>query len=368
MALVTTTQTLPIMNLHSADAYHGHSSSQSHHSSSRSTGQVPRQYGQHNASVPYRGPVAPYAFQSTPNLRQENRQTAAAPTSSRQSVGPNTLANNRQSYAPSSSASTASSNSASNASSNTGQYTLGTDSTVLSEKSGERPVSTFLTSSSTPDLTLINFGETPSSKPSPDRYRRTTKRTDSTSSGTGNSQQPQAGGNQRWSQQWPTPQAAHQAMATALKAPTTHTRSESADDIAAKQAAMARYRRRSVGALDPNNTSRPAAGPVQSAAPAPAPTWSQIAARGHSGQAVPVIAANASRPIAHQRTDSAGSHSSNGSHTARRPANVSHNLLAMIAHSVFMQDCLLLLKSTTPTHIHCDVSTELSMEHNSNQM
>ena len=325
--VLVTTQTIPIMNLHPADAFHGRSSSQSHHSSSRSTSQVPRQYGQHNVSVPYRGPVAPYAFQSTPNLRQENRQNAPPPAASnRQSTAPNSLANNRQSYAPSSSASTASSNSASNASSNTGQYTLGTDSTILSEKSGERPVSTFLTSSSTPDLSLISFGDTPTIKPSPDRYRRTTKRTDSTSSGTGN-QQPATGGGQRWSQQWPTPQAAHQAMATAFKSPPApipapaHNRSESVDEMAAKQAGMGRYRRRSVGALDPNNTSRPTVGPVQAAGPAP--TWSQIAARGHSGQAVPVIAANAARPIAHQRTDSAGSHSSVGSQNARRPNNVS---------------------------------------------
>jgi hypothetical protein len=172
-------------------------------------------------------------------------------------------------------------------------------------------------------LSLISFGDTPTSKPSPDRYRRQTKRADSNASTT-STQQQATGGAQRWSQQWPTPQAAHQAMATAFKAPTpptVHTRSESADDVASKQAGLGRYRRRSVGALEPNNTSRPVPATTQSAAPAP--TWSQIAAGGHRPQGVPVISANAARPLGHHRTDSAGSHSSSGSNTARRPVNVS---------------------------------------------
>ncbi|KIW04765.1 uncharacterized protein PV09_03956 [Verruconis gallopava] len=306
--VLVSTQTIPIMNLHPADGYHGHSASQSHHAA-RSP-QASRSFGTSNAPASYRAPVAPYAFQSTPNLRTDGRQnTNVAPSAHRQSAGSSTLANSRQNYAPSSSASTASSNSASNSSSNVGQQSLLKDDTLLLGKTGTRPESTFLTSSSTPDLTLVSFDNT--SKPSPERYRRTAKRVDSSSSVVGNQQ---AGNSQRFSQQWPTPQAAHQALNAAFKGPTGHTRSESADDIiVGRQSGSGRYRRRSIGALDTSNTSRQATPPATS----PAPTWSQIAARGHSA----VASANASPPALHHRNDSAGSHSSTGSTSARRPVN-----------------------------------------------
>jgi hypothetical protein len=327
--VLVTTQTIPIMNLHPADAYHGHSSSQSHNSSRNS--QAPRTYGSHNVSVPYRGPVAPYAFQSTPNLRPDARQNSA-PTAQRQSAVSGIVANNRQSYAPSSSASTASSNSASNASSNnTGHYKLAKDDALQTAKAGARPESTFLTSSSTPDLSLISFNDT--SKPSPNRYRGTPKRVDSSGSVGGGQQ---ASGSQRWSQQWPTPQAAHQTLNTVFKGPVGHTRTESADDIiVGKQPGLGRYRRRSVGALDPTTTIPAQPAPVHLAS-APAPTWSQVAARGHGSSVIPSVPANASRPIAHHRNDSAGSQSSAGSGTPRRPVTVSFrpssHILVTVGH------------------------------------
>jgi hypothetical protein len=316
--VLVSTQTISNIMLHSPpDAYHA-ASGQVHHTSSRGQ-QVPRGYGSHNGGVAYRGasstPVAPYAFQSTPHLRQENR-TVSAP-SYRQSSGPAALSSNRQSYAPSSSNSTASSTTASNASSAGGHYSVSKDDSVLvdqrqSSQFGPRG-SNFLTSSSTPDLSLTNFDSTP--KPSPDRYRRVQRRTESSSSV--NAPQ-QTLSNQKYSPPSPAEPPSPQSNVSGSKGSRVSTgpspKGVSVDD--SQTTRQLRYKRRSV--VEPVVAPTPI--PVNTAGP----TWSQVVARGHSGPVNPVISAPSNRPISHhQRNNSSNSTSSTGSGNVKRPATVS---------------------------------------------
>ena len=130
----------------SADAFQG---SQQQYTHSQRLGQAPRSmYHGHNNT--YRGtaaPIQPYAFQSTPHLRQDSR-TNSAPTTSHGPVG---------SHRPTASVSTSSSDTSSQPS--------GKEDSVL----GNRPLSLINLSSTLPDLSL-SF-EQPA-KASPDRYRR----------------------------------------------------------------------------------------------------------------------------------------------------------------------------------------------------
>jgi hypothetical protein len=299
------------------DAYHNNSSGQSHHNPSR-VPQVPRSYSSHNAGVSYRGtsttPVQPYAFQTTPNLRQDSR-TGLVPAS-RQSMGPTSLSANRTSYAPSSSASTSSTNSASNSSTAGAHYTVSKDDSVLIGQRINRPSSTFLTSSSTPDLSLVSLEA--SHKPSPDRYRRLQRRTDSsnsvTSQHTPDSQRSSVGF------QGPIQQNTSNNIPSRGSAVVQPNRAGSADDSqVARQQGGGRYRRRSVGAIEPSSVAGPVASPVTTAAP----TWSQVVARGLPGHVTPVVSAMPlpSRPYHHRRTDSTESKSS--SKSAKRPSSVS---------------------------------------------
>jgi hypothetical protein len=313
--VLVTTQTIPTMMLHTAaDPYHNSSSGQSHHTSSRSA-PLPRGYSNHNAGIAYRGtsshPVQPYAFQTTPNLRQDTRPVS---NPARQSVGPAPLAAATRPYASSSASNASSTNSASNASStSTPNYTVAKDDSVLI---GQRNslLGGFMQSSSTPDLSLVSIDTTP--KPSPDRYRRVQRRMDSTSSVQSQplgtlAYIPPAGAARTPLQQKPTP---FKAAAMPL-----HARTASSDDAQTIQSS--RYRRRSVGSME-----AVAAAPQPSPVAAPVPTWSQVAARGHSGPVQVVIpsANTLVRPIAHhQRHDSNESRSSGSSAGAKRPSSVS---------------------------------------------
>jgi hypothetical protein len=310
------TQTISNIMLHSPpDAYHTSSSAPAHHNSSRGQ-QVPRSYNTHSVGVPYRGPsstpVAPYAFQSTPHLRQDNR-TVSAPY--RQSTGSAVLSSNRQSYAPSSSESTASSTSASNSSSNGGHYSASKDDSVLigqrpSSQSGPR--ASFLTSSSTPDLSLTNFDT--SAKPSPDRYRRVQRRADSSPSVPTLQQNP---GSQKHSppSSRESPPAQSDVSRRALQR-VSLVSTNSMDET--QMPRQLRYKRRSV--VEPSLAATPLP-PTVTQAP---PTWSQVVARGHSGPVNPVISAPSARPISyHQRKNSGNSTSSTNSTNAKRPATVS---------------------------------------------
>jgi hypothetical protein len=126
-------------------------------------GQAPRSMYNGSNNTAYKNspsPVQPYAFQSTPHLRQESR-TISAP-----SADQNLLSVQRAGHAQSASTSTASSSDASSAK----------DDSVI----GTQAESSINFSSSVPDLTLNNFDQP--AKPSPDRYRRTARRTNSNNS------------------------------------------------------------------------------------------------------------------------------------------------------------------------------------------
>ncbi|KAF2431583.1 hypothetical protein EJ08DRAFT_181229 [Tothia fuscella] len=322
--VLVSTQTIGNIMLHSPpDTYHHNSSSgQSHHNNSRGQG-MPRSYSSHNVGLPYRGasatPVAPYAFQSTPHLRQDNRTVSASNSAHRQSIGPQSLSANRHKYTPSSSDSTASSTSASNSSAGGGQYSLSKDDSVLV---GQRPLSqfgtpttSFLTSSSTPDLSLTNFEMLP--KPSPDRYRRSVPRGNSSNS-VNTSQQTQdstkynsANGGQINSQ--------------VNLANTNRTSILSIGGAEEAQTAR-RYRRKSVAPSDIS--------PIPTPVTQSTPTWSQVAARGHAGghptpptmPTIPVVSAAIIRPVyQHQRNNSGTSTSSTGSANANRPSSAMHD-------------------------------------------
>lgn len=166
--------------------------SQTHHQSPRSSPQMPRTqyYNTNNGGVGYRGssatPVQAYAFQSTPQLRQENRSTSAPVNPYQQAQlfdpasGPNKQGHNTH---PSSSSGSTASSASSNLSS-TGQRSGSKDDTALTQQRLKladdfaranpnmepRPVSAINISTSVPDLTLTAFDS--SAKPSPDRYRR----------------------------------------------------------------------------------------------------------------------------------------------------------------------------------------------------
>lgn len=299
----------------SSDPYHNSSSGQSHHSSSRSP-QLPRGYNNHNAGGrTYSGtsstPIKQYAFEKTPELRQDTRSVSNPARQSVVGMGAVT-----RPYASSSSASNASStNSTSNASSTgAANYTISKDDPVLGQRNSLIGGG-FMQSSSTPDLSLVSIDSVP--KPSPDRYRRSQRRTDSTSS----VQTSQTLGSQAYippiAATQPSPQ--QKPAPFKLAAAPLHGRTVSSDDAQTLQSS--RYRRRSVASIE-----AAAAGPQPSpVVAAPAPTWSQVAARGHSGQAH-VVAPGGKlmvRPIAHQRQASNESRSSGSSANAKRPTSVS---------------------------------------------
>ncbi|KKY26977.1 putative protein bni4 [Diplodia seriata] len=144
-------------------------------------------YNTPGGGIGYRGssatPVQAYAFQQTPQLRQENRSTSAPvnPYSQAQAFS-TTLAPTKQGHAthPSSSSGSTASSSSSNQSS-TRQRSGSKDDSALSQShqrtksasssiDSSRQLSAINLSTSVPDLTLTSF-DTPA-KSSPDRYRR----------------------------------------------------------------------------------------------------------------------------------------------------------------------------------------------------
>lgn len=135
--------------------------------------------------VGYRGtaatPVSPYAFQTTPHLRQENR-TASAPVNPYTQQGVGNAPVHKQGHPSVSSVSTTSSTTSSNRSL-PGQHIVSKDDSVLGAAPrfnagvDSRPTSSITLSTSVPDLSLSSFE--PPVKSSPDRYRRVSRRTDS---------------------------------------------------------------------------------------------------------------------------------------------------------------------------------------------
>ncbi|KAM0713581.1 hypothetical protein Q7P37_010543 [Cladosporium fusiforme] len=125
-------------------------------------GQAPRSMYNGPNNTAYRAaasPVQPYAFQSTPHLRQESRAISAP------SAGQNFLGVQKPGHTQSASTSTSSSSDASSAKDDS---VIGTQAESL------------INLSAVPDLSFSNFDQ--SAKPSPDRYRRAARRTNSNTS------------------------------------------------------------------------------------------------------------------------------------------------------------------------------------------
>jgi hypothetical protein len=206
-------------------------------------GQAPRSMYNGSNNTAYKNPsspVQPYAFQSTPHLRQESR-TISAPSAEQ-----NLLSVQRAGHAQSASTSTASSSDASSAK----------DDSVI----GTQAESSISFSSSVPDLTLNNFDQP--AKPSPDRYRRTARRTNS------NNSVPKTA---------PTAAASPTATFASVLSPPSPTieRTASHDDAAVPKSGNGelakRYRRRSINTIEilPNgDAQRPSSSHGANAAPA----------------------------------------------------------------------------------------------------
>ncbi|KAF2756805.1 hypothetical protein EJ05DRAFT_44286 [Pseudovirgaria hyperparasitica] len=215
--------------------------------SSRSN-QMPRThtYNSQNGGSGYRGtsaaPVAPYAFSATPQLRQEQHRTLSAP--SVPLVNPGTSGNmNPRQWQPSH-VSTASDSTASTVSSGNSVSAAKGDASKTEKSSTIPPFA------AAPDLSLA-FDSV--SKPSPDRYRRSARRTEQGSSSSlpitpptmSRSAMPSGSG---------MPNVAHLYNLNVQQpiAPVHH-RTTSVDDLHVRTGASdqaKRYRRRSLGGLD----------------------------------------------------------------------------------------------------------------------
>lgn len=232
----------------SSDAFNG--SSQQYSTSPRQGQQTRSMYNGQNNS--YRStataPVQPYAFQSTPTLRQDNRSVSQS-TASHGIIGQKQAHTHTQSV----------SNSSTTSSDASSQPSAKDDSVIGSKNS-----SLINLSSAVPDLSLTNFDQP--AKPSPGRYRRAAApRTES-----GNT----------------TPKAAPQAAAASMPlanvvsqstqerpASQLTQRRESQDDMAVKSGSAElakRYRRRSMNNTIDTNV-------LQTGAGAPLPESAQAA-------------------------------------------------------------------------------------------
>lgn len=279
--IVQSTSTMTMLHT-PPDAFQSASPSQQSHSSSRMAG-VPRShmFNANNGGMSYRGMASTpaYAFHSTPNLRQEVRSSSSPMF--RPQPGQSTM---HVAYPSSSSASTASSSSSSNPSQK-GHYTLSKDDSVLAmpRQSVALTSSTLMASSSTPDLLMRSY-DAPA-KPSPDRYRRVQRRADS-SPAIPTLQTIENRPAMRHSLVIPPEQLSKQNAFLGGESP-IHRRAGSADDsVIGRPDGISRYRRRSVGAFEPNTLSGSFAMPP----PAPVPqltttrSWAQVAAGPVSAQ------------------------------------------------------------------------------------
>ncbi|KAH3916536.1 hypothetical protein HBI56_047010 [Parastagonospora nodorum] len=232
--------------------------SQPHHQQQRGS-QMPRNqaYNGHSSGTGYRGtptttPIAPYAFSSTPPLRQENRSVSLPqPQVSQQAPSHvNHARLGHPSHPSSSSDSTVSTSGSSNRS-------VANPSHVVKEGENRKPndsaASSITLSTSVLDLSF-SVGDAPT-KPSPGRYRRGAGRTDSSTSIPTAASTP----TQRSSATTPTQASpALPTLDTDLTGPARpgHNRTISADDSSLGRSgggdAAKRYRRRSFNGLDGN--------------------------------------------------------------------------------------------------------------------
>jgi hypothetical protein len=319
IASTTGTITMPYSP---ADAYQN-APSQPHHPQQRAS-QMPRNqmHNGYSGGTGYRGtsaPIAPYAFSSTPQLRQDNRSVSAPHPQGLQQ--PPSHVNHARlghpSHPSSSSDSTVSTSGSSSRSLVNPPHISRDDSDIRKQVDGL--ASSLSLPASIPDLSL-SLGDAPV-KPSPGRYRRAAGRTDSSNSVPTGATTP----TQRSSNVTPTvgpaaPLHAHAPTGAELAVPHRpgHGRANSADDMQLRAAgldAAKRYRRRSFNGLDANgvavNIASAQPGPTAAAGTTPNMTSSSArpASSGRQG----------SRPVSshsHERQSSAGSASS---HASSRP-------------------------------------------------
>ncbi|KAH8728174.1 hypothetical protein GQ44DRAFT_676357 [Phaeosphaeriaceae sp. PMI808] len=228
--------------------------SQPHHTQQRGS-QTPRNqmYTTHPSGPGYRGtsaPIAPYAFSSTPQLRQENRSVSAPNTQASQQASSqaNPARLGHPSHPSSSSDSTVSTSGSSNRSlANLPNASKDGD----TKKQADSVAPSISLSTSIPDLSF-SVGDNPV-KPSPGRYRRSPGRTDSSTSLAPTQRSIAAAG--------PTTSPQAQSLVDVdgdLPAPSRpgHNRASSVDDSQLTRAggvdAARRYRRRSFNGLDAN--------------------------------------------------------------------------------------------------------------------
>jgi hypothetical protein len=316
----------------SADAFQNPPQSQSHHQQAR-TAQMPRSqmYNAQGGGSGYRGtsaPIAPYAFSSTPQLRQDSRSTSAPNPHALQQINHTRLGHPSH---PSSSSDSTASTSGSSSRSTAGAHYVSKDDSVMSSADVRKstvdsfPASAITLSASVPDLSL-SFTDGPV-KPSPDRYRRAgPRRTDSSPStntsatATPTQHSPLIGA----STSSGSPKFGNvPTLTTDFQAPTRpgHSRASSVDDMQiSRQGAIdqaRRYRRRSLSGLEVNTPAAPTASvehtQKSSAAPPPKRPTQEFRPASSSSR-------HGSRPSSSRGHERQGSAGSTSSATSTRPS------------------------------------------------
>ncbi|KAF1998411.1 hypothetical protein P154DRAFT_577996 [Amniculicola lignicola CBS 123094] len=310
--IVQTTGSITMLHS-SADAYQNPPPAPQPHQQQRSA-QRSQMYNSQNAGAGYRGassaPIAPYAFSSTPQLRQDRSSSAPNQLPLQQPTQPAMTRLGHPNHPSSSSDSTVSTSTSSSRSTPAAQLTSKDDSIVGAEarRSTVDGFQGIQLSSSVPDLSLSLLD--PPVKPSPDRYRRGTRRTDSstsvTPSGTPAQQSPSLGSSASSGASKTTIQAPVAVAALQLPHRPGHLRSNSADDLQlprtlSSEAVAKRYRRRSMSGLEVNT-------PAPSTAPAVSAPITQLAPTTKRPTQEFRPLSSSSRPTSsHERQSSAGS-------------------------------------------------------------
>lgn len=312
----------PITMLHSSDAFQN-SSAQPHHTQQRSS-QMPRSqsYAQ-AAGAGYRGtsaPIAPYAFSSTPQLRQDARSTSGQHQQAlpQQTQAANPARLGHPTHASSSSDSTVSTSSSSNRSLVATSFTTREDGDFRKSVIDNLPPSLGL-STPVPDLSL-SLPDAPV-KPSPGRYRRAASRTDSSSSAavtTPTQQSPPVGAPVPPSQARPNHGLSLDTTDLPPPARPGHNRASSVDDMQMARGSTneqaKRYRRRSLSSIEAMTTT---AAPLT----VPVTATTTVAASKRPNVDVRPASSSGRRPgssHSHERQGSSGSTTS--SHASNRPA------------------------------------------------
>ncbi|PZD37176.1 hypothetical protein A1F97_07808 [Pyrenophora tritici-repentis] len=303
--------------------------------------QMPRnQQNANSGGTGYRGtaaPIAPYAFNSTPQLRQENRSVSAPTPQALQQPPSHTTTQSRlghPSHPSSSSDSTVSTSGSSNRSS--GGPTMGVKDDSDLKKPVDSVAPSISLSTSIPDLSLSLGGDAPT-KPSPGRYRRGAGRTDSSNSvptgGTTPTQRSTTAGSSYITTSQSTPNGTSGAPELSPPFRPGHSRANSADDTQVIRSGgvdpAKRYRRRSFNGLEAENAA-PSIVPLQAASATGQNTNSSTNTTRPSSSS-----RTESRPDSnqsHERQGSAGSASSNNSSAPQsRPAANTQRSYASVA-------------------------------------